>query len=46
MYRARVAPWNSDSWKPSGRLDVHRDRDEKAAPQAEVEDKGGDSIKE
>ncbi|KAF8531542.1 general substrate transporter [Gautieria morchelliformis] len=46
MYRARIAPWNSDSWKPSGRLDVHHDRDEKVVPQAEVEDKGGNSIKE
>lgn len=24
MYRSGVAPWNSASWKPSGRLQVHR----------------------
>ncbi|KIJ53995.1 hypothetical protein M422DRAFT_24987 [Sphaerobolus stellatus SS14] len=31
MYRARVAPWKSANWKPSGRLHVHHDsdRDEK-----------------
>ena len=46
MYRARVPPWQSANWKPSGRLDVHRDRKEKIAPQAELDHNGDASVKE
>lgn len=43
MYRARIAPWRSAGWKPSGRLQVHRNReDQKTEPVTEnlVEDNG------
>jgi hypothetical protein len=47
MYRAKVAPWRSTSWKPSGRLQAHHDRDQKTLPESEkVEDNGHYPTKE
>ena len=37
MYRARISPWHSHSWKPSGKLNVHRVR-EKLSVEGEAED--------
>ncbi|KAF8581688.1 general substrate transporter [Ramaria rubella] len=38
MYRARVLPWRSTEWKPSGRLAVHHDHDVKVTESEKAED--------